>query len=161
MRVIHWDYSKLSLPLPTASGPLPGTVFNFEDFIIALKRVKNNVYGAFIQPEIKSVSPWQPTDWHETTGLELQISFAAGVKSSKIGALLVAITSEMEILIERECEYRDFLVCDEFRITASHYPVSSLKRAIVEKVVFKVSGTRTFLPSLLLLLVLLATALVM
>lgn len=151
LTVIYWDFASLYLPLPAVAGPPVGVEFIFTDFITALKRVKNDVYAAFVQPEIRTVSPWIPTDWSEESGLQVQISFTDGLKPSKIDAVLAAVVAQMEVVIERECEYRDYLICDTFSLTVSHSPISeSRKRALVEEVVFRVSGSGlTLIPSFL------------
>jgi hypothetical protein len=61
------------------------------------------------------------------------------VKSGKVDAVLVAVASQIEVVVERECEYRDYLVCDQFTISIAYSPVDK-KRAIEEVVTFQVTG---------------------
>lgn len=147
--MVHWDYTSLVLPLPDTSPP-EGTSFVFEDFIMALTRVKNEAYAAFEQDTISYVSPWTPSNWTEADGLQLDISFDDGVKLAKTETILQGIADELEVLIERECEYRDFLVCDSIDITMSYSVIKSRKRVIAESVVFRVVGSGAlFVPSLI------------
>jgi len=154
IRAVIWDFSTLTLPL-SGTGPVDETVtFIFSDFILALTRVKNEAYNAFVQAEISSSEPWTPENWSETDGLSLLIQFNDGVKLPKIESVLKSIAEELNVLIERECEFRTFLVCDSFDITASQTLLSQTtsRRSIDEQVVFMVSAGISFVPSLAVLL---------
>jgi len=96
-----------------------------------------------------------PNDWSESTGLTLDISFNDGVKLPKVEQVLQAIAEELNVLVERECEFRAFLVCDAFEIIVSTTLLSdgttnNRRRTIEERVVFQVSSSELFLPSLIL-----------
>jgi hypothetical protein len=157
IRVAFWEYDSLRLPIAD-SGVDTGT-FIFADFLLALTRVKNDAYAAFDQPEINSAQEWVPSDWDEETGLKLEISFNDGVKLTKTESILLSIAEELEVLIERECEYREFLSCDSIDITMTYTVVNdgtttSRKRVILENVVFMVTGSgHLFVPSLIISLV--------
>jgi hypothetical protein len=172
IRVVDFDFSGLVLPVlspepPSAEGD---PTFIFADFILALTRVKNEALSAFDKTEILSVVPseWQPEDWTETGGLALAISFNDGVKLTKTEQILLEIAAELEVLVERECEFRDFLVCDAISVGMTYTVTNdgtlnskrllpgSRKRVIDENVVFTVTGSGSyFVPSVLFSLVLL------
>lgn len=116
--------------------------------------MKNEVSAAFVQPEIRSVSTWVPTDWTLEGGLVVSIAFNEGVKAAKIDAVLQAVVAQIEVVIERECEYRDYLVCDYFTLSVTHMALEARKRAVLEEVTFRVNGSGSLLPSLLLSFVL-------
>lgn len=117
--------------------------------------MKNDARATFNKDEIKYVSEWTPQSWSEETGLELDIFFNDGVKLLKTEQILNTIANELEVIIERECEYRDFLACDSIDIsmtyTVTRDSTTSRKRVIEEKVVFQViASAGLFVPSVVL-----------
>jgi len=142
--VVFWDFSDLKLPL--SERVEPEALFVFADFIIALTRVKHEVYAGFQQPEIENYTSWVPSEWSPTEGLTVGFSFLDGTKEGQIEAVFRAIVGTMQVWIQRECRYRDFLTCDEFVITMSSN--QGQKRSIERVAVFQVNHGVTFGPSL-------------
>jgi len=158
-RIILWDYTGLQLPLPVIESP--ESDFVFSDFIIALTRVKNQIYAAFDQPEISHYSPWVPTDWSETDGLAVGVDFTDGTKPEVIDAVLNSIAGVIHVWTERECGFRDYLICKDFVISFNYGPRNETrKRDVPIDVVFMVNGGElAFAGSMALFLVGLLTSL--